>query len=94
MRELALDEDGLAGLDVDTDPDDELGVAVDALLVGGRVGHAPDVIRDPIDLPAALGSRPPQIVRVDLETVELKGQLDNKTTYNFWTFNGNVEIGR
>jgi nitrite reductase (NO-forming) len=23
-------------------------------------------------------------------TIELKGQLDNKTTYNFWTFNGKV----
>jgi nitrite reductase (NO-forming) len=29
-------------------------------------------------------------VRVDLQTVELKGQLDDKITYNFWTFNGKV----
>jgi nitrite reductase (NO-forming) len=27
---------------------------------------------------------------VDLETVELIGQLDDKTTYNYWTFNGKV----
>ncbi len=32
----------------------------------------------------------PKTVRVDLETVELTGQLDNNTTYNFWTFNGKV----
>ena len=51
---------------------------------------APDIARDPADLPAPIRARPPQIVRVDLETVELKGQLDNKTTYNFWTFNGKV----
>lgn len=51
---------------------------------------APDIARDPTELPAALRSRPTQIVRVDLETIELKGQLDNKTTYNFWTFNGKV----
>jgi nitrite reductase (NO-forming) len=54
------------------------------------VATAADIVRDPTDLPAALGSRPPQVVRVDLETIEIKGQLDSKTTYNFWTFNGKV----
>jgi nitrite reductase (NO-forming) len=51
---------------------------------------APEIVRDPTDLPAPIRARPPQVVRVDLETVELKGQLDDKTTYNFWTFNGKV----
>jgi len=51
---------------------------------------APDIVRDPTDLAAPIRGRPPQIVRVDLDTVELKGQLDSKTTYNFWTFNGKV----
>src|SRR5215510_5168660 len=51
---------------------------------------APEVVRDPTDLPVPIRARPPQIVRVDLETVELKGQLDDKTSYNFWTFNGKV----
>jgi nitrite reductase (NO-forming) len=51
---------------------------------------AADIVRDPTDLPGPIQARPPQIVRVELETVELKGQLDNKTTYNFWTFNGKV----
>ena len=51
---------------------------------------AADIVRDPTDLPGRINARPPQIVRVDLKTVELKGQLDNKTTYNFWTFNGKV----
>src|SRR6516164_3942065 len=51
---------------------------------------APEIVRDPTDLPAPIRARPPQVVRVDLETVELKGQLDNKITYNFWTFNGKV----
>jgi nitrite reductase (NO-forming) len=60
--------------------------------VGLRVATAiaPDIVRDPTDLPAPIRARPPQVVRVDLTTVELKGQLDNKTTYNFWTFNGKV----
>jgi nitrite reductase (NO-forming) len=51
---------------------------------------APDIVRDPTDLPPPIGNRPPQVVRVDLETVELTGQLDDKTTYNFWTFNSKV----
>ena len=33
---------------------------------------------------------PPQVVRVDLQTVELRGQLDDKITYDFWTFKGKV----
>lgn len=53
-------------------------------------GSAPDIVHDPIDLPPPIGVRPPQIVRVDLETVELKGQLDDKTTYSYWTFNRKV----
>ena len=51
---------------------------------------APDIVRDPADLPLPIQARPPQIVRVDLNTVELKGQLDGKTTYTYWTFNGKV----
>ena len=51
---------------------------------------AADIVRDPTDLPGPIGARPPQIVRVDMTTVELKGQLDSKTTYNFWTFDGKV----
>jgi nitrite reductase (NO-forming) len=51
---------------------------------------APEVVRDPTDLPPAIRARPPQVVRVDLQTVELKGQLDDKITYDFWTFNGKV----
>jgi nitrite reductase (NO-forming) len=51
---------------------------------------APDLARDPIDLPPSIHARPPQVVRIDLTTTELKGQLDSKTTYNFWTFNGKI----
>jgi nitrite reductase (NO-forming) len=49
-----------------------------------NVSHAPD------DIPAPLGDRPPQTVRVDLEAVEVNGVLANGTTYNYWTFNGTV----
>jgi nitrite reductase (NO-forming) len=51
---------------------------------------APDIVQDPINLPSPIRARPPQVVRVDLETVEMKGQLDDKTTYSYWTFNRKV----
>lgn len=49
-----------------------------------------DIVRDPADLPPPIGQRAPQVVRVDLETVELKGQLDDGTSYIYWTFNNKV----
>ena len=51
---------------------------------------AADVAHDPADLPPPIRGRPPQVVKVELRTVELQGQLADKTTYNFWTFNGKV----
>ncbi len=49
-----------------------------------------DIVRDPSDLPGPIGDRAAENVRIDLETVETKGQLANGTTYNYWTFNGQV----
>ena len=49
-----------------------------------------DIVRDPTDIPAEIGVRPPQTVRVDLEAVEVDGQLADGTTYTYWTFNGQV----
>jgi nitrite reductase (NO-forming) len=51
---------------------------------------ADDIVHDPTDLPGPIAQRPPQVVRVDLETVELKGRLDDGTTYVYWTFNRKV----
>ncbi|MFL7870981.1 MAG: copper-containing nitrite reductase [Anaerolineales bacterium] len=51
---------------------------------------AVDITRDPTDIPAPIGNRGPQNVRVDLETTELPGQLADGTTYSYWTFNGKV----
>lgn len=49
-----------------------------------------DIVRDPGDLLPPIGQRAPQVVKVDLETVELKGKLDDGTSYIYWTFNGKV----
>ena len=51
---------------------------------------AADIVRDPADLPAPIGNRPPQVVQVHLTTTEVKGRLDDGTTYVYWTFNDKV----
>src|SRR5690606_33674299 len=43
--------------------------------------EAADIVRDPADLPGPIDKRQPQVVRVDMETVELTGRLDDGTTY-------------
>lgn len=60
---------------------------------GQRTGaalSAPDISRDPSDVPPPIHARAPQNVRIDLTTVELKGRLDDKTTYEYWTFGGKI----
>ena len=49
-----------------------------------------DVVRDPADLPAPLEPREPTTVVINLEAVEVEGQLADGTTYTYWTFNGAV----
>ena len=49
-----------------------------------------DIVRDPTDLPAQLEAREPQTIRVDLEAIEVEGQLADGTTFTYWTFNGAV----
>lgn len=51
---------------------------------------AADIVRDPGDVPTPIGPRQPEVVKVELETVELQGRLDDGTTYEYWTFNGKV----
>ena len=49
-----------------------------------------DVVRDPTDLPAPLSIREAETIRIDLEAVEIEGQLTDGTTFSYWTFNGKV----
>ncbi len=49
-----------------------------------------DIVRDPTDLPAPLEIRDPTTVVINLEAVEVEGQLADGTTYTYWTFNGAV----
>jgi nitrite reductase (NO-forming) len=49
-----------------------------------------DIVRNPADIPPPIGNRPPQTVSIDMEALELKGQLADGTTYDYWTFDGRV----
>lgn len=60
------------------------------VVVSGEAKTGADIVRDPADLPAPLELREPQTVRIDLETVEIEGQLADGTTFTYWTFNGQV----
>ncbi|HLF29062.1 MAG TPA: copper-containing nitrite reductase [Anaerolineae bacterium] len=48
------------------------------------------IVRNPTDLPAPIGDRGPTLVRVDLTTQEVVGQLADGTTYTYFTFDGKV----
>lgn len=48
------------------------------------------IVRSPTDLPKPVGKRGPQRVKVDLETIEVTGQLADGATYRYWTFNQKV----
>ena len=48
------------------------------------------IARDPADVGTPITRTAPTTVNVELTTKEVVGQLDGKTTYRFWTFNGTV----
>src|SRR6266545_1560573 len=49
-----------------------------------------DIARDPTDIPVSIGIRAATTVRLDLEVMEVVGQLADGTTFPYWTFNGKV----
>ena len=51
---------------------------------------AANIVRDPTEVPAPITAREPQRHLVELETVELEGQLADGSTYTYWTFNHQV----
>ncbi len=57
---------------------------------GGAPATAASIAYDPADIPAPVGNRGPQHVRIDLQAEEVTGQLAGGATYDYWTFNGKV----
>jgi len=52
--------------------------------------EAANIIQLPTAIPEPIGKRAPQVVRINLETIEVEGQLAEGTTYQYWTYNGKV----
>ncbi|HEX5513430.1 MAG TPA: copper-containing nitrite reductase [Gammaproteobacteria bacterium] len=48
------------------------------------------VAQDPTAVGQPIGKRGPQTLNVNLETTEVIGQLDDGSTYKYWTFNNKV----
>ena len=65
-------------------------VSSEPVVVNNPATTGADIVRDPTDIPAKLPVRDPETVRIDLEAVELEGQLADGTTFKYWTFNGQV----
>src|SRR4030095_14394799 len=49
-----------------------------------------DIVRAPTDLSPPIAAREPQHITIDLEPTEVTGQLNEGTSYRYWTFNGQV----
>lgn len=60
------------------------------VVVNNPATKGADVVRDPTEIPAPIGDRGVTTVRIDLEAVEIEGQLADGTTFSYWTFNGKV----
>lgn len=52
--------------------------------------QAPSVTRNPSDLPDPIGDRAPELVQVELTTREVTGQLADGTTFDYFTFDGQI----
>jgi nitrite reductase (NO-forming) len=78
--------------DTSSAPANSQAVVTGPVVVNNPATTGADIVRDPTEIPAQIemGAREPQTVRIDLETVEIEGQLADGTTYKFWTFNGKV----
>ena len=51
---------------------------------------APSIVLDPSDLPPPIGERPAQTITMEIETIEVEGQLADGTTFTYWTFDGTI----
>jgi len=65
------------------------------ILVGGGAAaktepKGQNVAQDPTNVGKPVGKRGPKTFTVDLETTEVVGQLDDGSTYKYWTFNNKV----
>ncbi len=65
-------------------------VVAAAPTVQPAAADAVSIVRDPADVPPPVGDRDPMTLRVDLTTQEVTGVLADGTTFNYFTFDGQV----
>jgi nitrite reductase (NO-forming) len=65
-----------------------LGLLAGGAADAGETVH--DIVRAATDLPPPLAPRAPEHVRIDIESIELMGELADGTTFRYWTFDGQV----
>ena len=53
-------------------------------------GEEMPITRPAAEVPKPVGSRPAEVVKLELETIERMGKLADGTTYRYWTFGGQV----
>jgi nitrite reductase (NO-forming) len=58
--------------------------------VAPAVADAVSIIRNPADVPAPIGNRGPEHIRIDMTTKEVNGTLADGTTYRYMTFDGQI----
>lgn len=63
-----------------------------ALGLGGAmdVQASDSIVRDPAEVPAPITRTEPATVKIELETVERVAELNDGSTYRYWTFNNQV----
>ncbi len=74
-----------------------LGTAGAALILTGMAGWAGaasaeevSITRDPAEVPAPITRTEPATIQVTLETIERVAELNDGSTYRYWTFNNQV----
>lgn len=55
-----------------------------------ELSDVPSIVREPTDLPPPIGDRAPRQLSITMESIELEGQLADGTSYQYWTFDGEV----
>jgi nitrite reductase (NO-forming) len=88
--EGVLEVSGAASAATSASPQAKPQPAAKPLVVEPARAGAVSVAMDPNAVPAPLAKRPPQTVKVRIDTVELVGRLDDNTTFTYWTFDKKV----
>jgi nitrite reductase (NO-forming) len=88
VLEVTGPADGSAAAQPAAKPTAVLGAAATsaAPALAPAAADAVSIAMDPAAVPKPLGNRAPQLVKYQIETVELEGKLDDGTTFTYWTF--------